>query len=155
MNKVYGLVLIKVGASRNIDNEYDDGYEEDSAPPPPLPQQRSMPNGKPQPNRSNGAPKSIDNIPIGGGGGGNFQIAESAGSVNLRPCPKCGRKFAGDRLPVHMNACGNEKKRKVFDVTKMRVQGTDAESFLRKKRPAPEPKVIKRLYLSNGFFKII
>lgn len=106
-----------------------------------------MPNGKPQPNRSNGAPKSIDNIPIGGGGG-NFQIAESAGSLNLRPCPKCGRKFAADRLPVHMNACGNEKKRKVFDVTKMRVQGTEAESFLRKKRPAAEPKVNKMFYLA-------
>jgi hypothetical protein len=49
-----------------------------------------MPNGRIQPNRSNGAPKSIDNMPIGGGGG-NFQIDES-GPLNLRPCPKCGRK---------------------------------------------------------------
>jgi hypothetical protein len=36
---------------------------------------------------------------------------------------------------VHTKTCGKEKKRKVFDVTKMRVKGTEAESFLRKKKP--------------------
>ena len=46
-----------------------------------------------------------------------------------------------DRIQVHMNACGSEKKRKVFDSTKMRVKGTEAESFVRKKKP--EPKVSK------------
>jgi hypothetical protein len=39
---------------------------------------------------------------------------------------------------VHVNACGKEKKRKVFDVTKMRVKGTEAESFIRKKKPDPK-----------------
>jgi hypothetical protein len=66
-----------------------------------------------------------------------------SGNLNLRPCPNCGRKFAADRLAVHVDACGGQKKRKVFDSTKMRVKGTEAESFVSKKRKGPEPKVIQ------------
>ena len=61
-------------------------------------------------------------------------------NLNLKACPKCGRKFAADRLQVHVNTCGREKKRKVFDSTKHRVQGTEAEQFLRKKKPEPKVK---------------
>jgi hypothetical protein len=53
----------------------------------------------------------------------------------LRACPNCGRNFAADRLQKHINVCTHQKQRKVFDATKMRVKGTEAESFLRKKKP--------------------
>ena len=43
-----------------------------------------------------------------------------------------------------MNACSRvSKKRKVFDITKMRVKGTEAESFDLKKKPTLEIEVIK------------
>jgi len=54
------------------------------------------------------------------------------------------RKFAIDRIEVHVNACRRvSKKRKVFDITKMRVKGTEAESFVLKKKPTLEIEVIK------------
>lgn len=43
-----------------------------------------------------------------------------------------------DRIEKHVSACTRMKKRKVFDETKMRVKGTEAEQFLRKKKPAPD-----------------
>jgi hypothetical protein len=44
---------------------------------------------------------------------------------------------------VHVDACGGQKQRKVFDSTKMRVKGTEAESFVKKGgKKGPEPKVI-------------
>lgn len=50
-----------------------------------------------------------------------------------------------------MRTCGHEKKRKVFDVTKMRVQGTEAASFvLNSKRKTREVEVFWiRSYSSN------
>ena len=55
---------------------------------------------------------------------------------HLKLCKNCGRKFAAERLNIHMKTCGHEKKRKVFDMTKMRVKGTEAEGFnVRKKKP--------------------
>ena len=54
-----------------------------------------------------------------------------------------------------MNICNKEKKRKVFDVTKMRVQGTEAESYVRKK-PVQEVKLeiiyskMERIFCSFG-----
>ncbi len=70
---------------------------------------------------------------------------EQGQDLNLSLCPKCDRRFLTERIAVHIKICTKEKKRKVFDTTKMRTQGTEAESFIRKK--APEPKVItKQLY---------
>ncbi len=63
-------------------------------------------------------------------------------NINLKPCPNCGRKFTIDRLSIHTNTCGNEKKRKIFDATKMRVKGTEAESFFTKKKAEVKVSVI-------------
>lgn len=51
---------------------------------------------------------------------------------DLLPCSNCGRNFAEDRIERHQDICLNtsKKKRKTFDMTKKRVQGTDAESFV-------------------------
>jgi len=45
----------------------------------------------------------------------------------------CGRYFAPDRIAKHESICKKvtTKKRKVFDPTKMRMQGTEAEPYIR------------------------
>uniref|UniRef100_A0A182MPQ5 C2HC/C3H-type domain-containing protein n=1 Tax=Anopheles culicifacies TaxID=139723 RepID=A0A182MPQ5_9DIPT len=50
----------------------------------------------------------------------------------LTRCDICSRNFATDRIDKHRQICQKTKtkKRKVFDITKHRVQGTDAESFV-------------------------
>uniref|UniRef100_A0A182VX38 C2HC/C3H-type domain-containing protein n=1 Tax=Anopheles minimus TaxID=112268 RepID=A0A182VX38_9DIPT len=50
----------------------------------------------------------------------------------LTRCDICCRNFATDRIDKHRQICQKTKtkKRKVFDITKHRVQGTDAESFV-------------------------
>ncbi|XP_074661422.1 uncharacterized protein LOC141914047 isoform X2 [Tubulanus polymorphus] len=53
-------------------------------------------------------------------------------NVNLKPCSICGRKFALERLEKHKQACSKaSKKRKVFDATKMRTVGTEAQKYNR------------------------
>ncbi|CAB4070416.1 Zinc finger C2HC domain-containing protein 1C [Lepeophtheirus salmonis] len=65
---------------------------------------------------------------------------------DLDQCTSCGRNFASDRIEKHTSICQNRvtRKRKKFDMTKKRVQGTEAEAFLKKasksKKPQKEPK---------------
>lgn len=68
--------------------------------------------------------------------------ASSAASMDNGPVPDgmarctiCGRNFAEDRISKHVEICRKtkSKKRKVFDVTKHRVQGTDAEKYVLRK----------------------
>lgn len=55
--------------------------------------------------------------------------------LNLVSCNICGRKFSDDRLMMHSKICAKNqgKKRKAYDMTKARTQGTDAEKFVRRK----------------------
>ena len=50
-------------------------------------------------------------------------------------CKNCGRNFAEDRIEKHEEICTKTamkaKKRKVFDMTKARVKGTDAAKYVR------------------------
>eukprot|EP00729_Bicosta_minor_P007062 gene7062-33092_t len=66
-----------------------------------------------------------------------FGSEAQAPVVNLKPCSCCGRKFNPDRLEKHEVACKASKekaaKRKVFDQSKARLQGTDAAQFVGKK----------------------
>ena len=61
-----------------------------------------------------------------------FTTAAAGGKDGLVSCFSCGRSFAPDRIEKHESVCAKtkSKKRKVFDVTKMRVQGTDAAGFV-------------------------
>lgn len=86
----------------------------------------------------------------------NKQKEESGGSAakekpkntsppdpNLAECPVCGRRFNKDRIAKHEEVCrkASTKKRKVFDPTKMRVQGTELEQFvMNNKRSAQKGK---------------
>ncbi|XP_059610931.1 uncharacterized protein LOC132257893 isoform X2 [Phlebotomus argentipes] len=55
----------------------------------------------------------------------------------MSECNICGRYFAEDRIQKHIAICAKitSKKRKIFDSTKHRVQGTDAETFVLKRGP--------------------
>lgn len=54
----------------------------------------------------------------------------------LARCAICGRNFAEDRIAKHREICQKTKtkKRKVFDTTKHRVLGTDAEKYVLRKK---------------------
>ena len=58
----------------------------------------------------------------------------------------CGRNFNADRIEKHVSICTKaaQKKVKVFDATKMRVKGTEAEQFVRKGLHKTEPKVVSK-----------
>uniref|UniRef100_A0A131YZE7 C2HC/C3H-type domain-containing protein n=1 Tax=Rhipicephalus appendiculatus TaxID=34631 RepID=A0A131YZE7_RHIAP len=53
---------------------------------------------------------------------------------NQERCDICGRGFNKDRIEKHRTICQKAatKKVKVFDATKMRTKGTEAESFVKK-----------------------
>ncbi|XP_055551523.1 nuclear pore complex protein DDB_G0274915 isoform X1 [Wyeomyia smithii] len=55
----------------------------------------------------------------------------------LTRCDICSRNFADDRIAKHREICKKtkSKKRKVFDTTKHRVAGTEAEKYVAKKKP--------------------
>lgn len=51
---------------------------------------------------------------------------------NMAACSNCGRFFNEDRVQKHESICKKQKKRKVFDAIKHRVQGTEAEVYVKK-----------------------
>lgn len=53
---------------------------------------------------------------------------------NQERCDICGRGFNKDRIEKHRTICQKAatKKVKVFDATKMRTKGTEAEAFVKK-----------------------
>ncbi|GAB0096370.1 Zinc finger C2HC domain-containing protein [Sergentomyia squamirostris] len=53
----------------------------------------------------------------------------------LTECKICGRYFAEERIEKHIVICAkvSSKKRKIFDSTKHRVQGTEAEKYVLRK----------------------
>lgn len=65
---------------------------------------------------------------------------------DLEGCRYCGRRFAADRLQVHENICAKtgKKKRKTYDATKHRVQGTELEQYVRKGKGTASNKVRTR-----------
>ncbi|KAI8809555.1 hypothetical protein BJ742DRAFT_227861 [Cladochytrium replicatum] len=82
-----------------------------------------------------------------------------AGDVVRIPCQLCGRKFAEDRLSVHIKACKvASKTRKVFDAGKARVRGTDLEKYTeirKQKNPAAETIKLKvTIYQAVSYTKL-
>ncbi|XP_070576693.1 zinc finger C2HC domain-containing protein 1C-like [Ptychodera flava] len=76
-----------------------------------------------------------------------YETVEDDSEVNLdlRPCPSCGRKFNSDRLAKHAKVCkqNTNKKRKVFDTTKHRTEGTEMAQYVRQGKhleEGPKPK---------------
>ncbi|XP_075151559.1 uncharacterized protein LOC142225634 isoform X2 [Haematobia irritans] len=62
----------------------------------------------------------------------------------MATCHYCQRNFNEDRLQKHEDVCGKmtTKKRKIFDASKHRVKGTEAEKYVAKKgKTSTAPKV--------------
>lgn len=78
-----------------------------------------------------------------GGGGGPAAFpsgGSSTAAAGLYPCSICNRSFASDRIEQHEDACQKaNKKRKAFDSTKQRLQGTEAASYYRKGKTTKAP----------------
>lgn len=58
----------------------------------------------------------------------------------MAACANCGRFFNEDRVDKHETICKKQKKRKVFDTTKHRTQGTEAEVYVKKSLKATPKK---------------
>ncbi|KAL0871255.1 hypothetical protein ABMA27_005012 [Loxostege sticticalis] len=65
---------------------------------------------------------------------------EPAGPLPLSPCPVCGRTFVPQSLAKHIKICEKMtvKKRKTFDSSRQRREGTDLEQYLPKNFGLPE-----------------
>lgn len=50
----------------------------------------------------------------------------------MAACGNCGRFFNEERVEKHESICKKQKKRKVFDGTKHRTQGTEAEVYVKR-----------------------
>lgn len=125
-----GNTAKRVGQSNLNQNSYNDNV---STPPQPQTRQKQSGFGGGYSNGGGGGSR-FDDAPIGKQGRPQQSVDDSGVPLNLVPCQNCGRNFAADRIQKHIQACSSQKKRKVFDVTKMRVQGTDAASFVLTKK---------------------
>ena len=64
----------------------------------------------------------------------NSNPPEFSPKPGLIQCKNCSRNFAADRIDKHLNICKKTvKQRKPFDVSKARVEGTDAANFVGQK----------------------
>ena len=72
---------------------------------------------------------------------------------DLTSCKNCGRNFADDRIEKHQEICINtsKKKRKAFDMTKKRVQGTEAETFVLKPKRGGRVSIFSSATLKKPF----
>lgn len=84
--------------------------------------------------------------------------ADAGGSkVEMAACNVCGRNFARDRLAKHEKICqgSTNKKRRVFDMSKMRTQGTEMAKFYNPRKPMkPPPKVAPSRYRFSSYFSV-
>ncbi|OXA60064.1 serine/arginine repetitive matrix protein 1 isoform X2 [Folsomia candida] len=72
----------------------------------------------------------------------------------MNECKVCGRFFAPDRIAKHESICKKvtTRKRKVFDPTKMRMQGTEAEPYIR--IVSAKPKIAPKAAAAQGKKKV-
>ncbi len=126
-------VLFKVGQTQNYNNNKNN--DADNEPP----QSYSSNFRQTQSTNNN---NDIDSQPVAGKKkpAQSFNDPGESQQLNLRECRNCGRNFAADRIDKHVKVCaGPHKKRKIFDSTKMRVQGTEAASFVLSKKKVNQP----------------
>ena len=104
---------VKKPPSRNLYDEVSD----DDEPPPKKPIRKPAPAAAPPP-----------------------QPYEDDPNDDRVECAYCHRKFAADRIAKHEEVCArmSTKKKKVFDGSKMRLQGTEAAKYVTKESKQPE-----------------
>lgn len=61
-------------------------------------------------------------------------IKSAVARDDLQECKYCNRRFLPDRIQVHEDICSKtgKKKRKTYDATKHRLQGTELEPYVKK-----------------------
>lgn len=81
-------------------------------------------------------PSTASSIASAASATSNRSIQNEPVPDGLARCTICGRNFAEDRIEKHREICQKtkSKKRKVFDTTKHRVLGTDAEKYVLQKK---------------------
>ena len=74
-----------------------------------------------------------------------------APKAGFSQCSICSRNFAPDRISKHKEICAksSRKRRKVFDVSASRVEGTDAAQFQGVK---VQPQIMNTIESSNNLF---
>ena len=74
-----------------------------------------------------------------------------APKAGFAQCLICSRNFAPDRISKHKEICAksSRKRRKVFDVSASRVEGTDAAQFQGVK---VQPQIMNTIESSNNLF---
>ncbi|CAG7725519.1 unnamed protein product [Allacma fusca] len=88
------------------------------------------------------APRTTTN-PLTGDDQFGSRFPEMTESIKLEKCIHCGRSFASNRIEIHTKVCAKRvqaPKRSVWDSSKQRLSGTDAEPFARKAKPVERPK---------------
>ena len=63
----------------------------------------------------------------------SVDIPDKETNVSLQtvPCSKCDRSFTLERIQKHEEICTSIKPRKVYDIVKMRVKGTESEKLVK------------------------
>ena len=61
----------------------------------------------------------------------NIPDKETNVSLQTVPCSKCDRSFTLERIQKHEEICTSIKPRKVYDIVKMRVKGTESEKLVK------------------------
>ncbi|XP_053680931.1 uncharacterized protein LOC128731811 [Anopheles nili] len=89
---------------------------------------------QPSPVSSAGSVRRASSAASASSSNGNAMLANEPIPEGLSRCDICSRNFATERIEKHRQICQKTKakKRKVFDTTKHRVQGTDAETYVLK-----------------------
>ncbi|XP_037025737.1 uncharacterized protein LOC119067083 isoform X10 [Bradysia coprophila] len=76
------------------------------------------------------------------GGSTNSNRTPVTPPENMAACGNCGRFFNEERVEKHESICKKQKKRKVFDATKHRTQGTEVEVYVKKALKATPKKQV-------------
>lgn len=116
----------------------------------PAPKQGQAPQRKAQPpsRRQQQEEEEDDVTPVPGPGLDLYATVKDDGpngKVRLVPCKLCERNFAEDRIAKHTEACKiAHKKRKTFDPTKMRTEGTEMAKYVSKGMHKKDPPKTKK-----------
>ena len=81
------------------------------------------------------------------------KFAPKAGLVQ---CKSCSRNFAEERIQTHVGICKKtkSKKRKPFDATKARVEGTEAAQYQGKNSSSNNKNKVERDYILMTFIQL-
>ncbi|KAG8194294.1 hypothetical protein JTE90_004525 [Oedothorax gibbosus] len=136
------------GNTGTISKPSNEARKTAKSPSPAPPPNRSKPRTQaaPPPRRPTNQPSTTKTTPRNAPLKDNNAPSRKPPGPGQEQCSICGRNFNQDRIEKHVTICKKaaSKKVKVFDATKMRTKGTEAEQFVRKGLVKSEPKSSKK-----------